>query len=184
MPEDNNNPPELILEEVIEVAPEELSDGQKTFLEENKGDLTDEQATKFGIEKGEEEEPIDTDAITPETRTEVKKPEPPKTEGDDVDPDDKEMVGKVVKEELGGIREDIRETKDQVEVDSYIRDNPEYSKYRAVALKFMKDPSYNNIPARNIMAMVASKDLQKIGAQKEREAIAKAKETQDRKSVV
>ena len=76
MPEENNNPPELNLEEVVEVAPEELSDDQKTFLEENKGDLSDEQAEKFGITKEEEEKPINVDDITPETRTKVKKTKP------------------------------------------------------------------------------------------------------------
>jgi len=42
----------------------------------------------------------------------------------------------------------------------------------------MGNSAYSNIPAQNIMAIVASKDQQKIGAQKERKAIKKAKDTQ------
>lgn len=44
---------ELVLEDVVKVDPEELTDEQKTFLEEKKADLTDEQAEEFGIEKEE-----------------------------------------------------------------------------------------------------------------------------------
>ena len=78
---------------------------------------------------------------------------------------------------LDQVSKDIRDTKDQIEVDSFIRDNPEYSKYRAVALKYMKSSAYGNVPAHNIMAIVASRDLQKLGAEKEREAAEKAKNT-------
>jgi hypothetical protein len=41
----------------------------------------------------------------------------------------------------------------------------------------MKHPAYKNIPVKNIAAIVAARDLQKIGAMKEREAQRKANET-------
>ena len=88
------------------------------------------------------------------------------------------MVGRIVDKRLDQVTKDLRITKDRAEVDAFIRDNPEYSKYRVAALKYMESSAYNNIPAHNIMAMVASKDQQKLGAQKEREAIEKAKDTQ------
>jgi len=177
MPENNNNPVELKLEEVVEVAPEELSDDQKSFLEENKGDLTDEQAIRFGLEKEEEEKPINIDEVTPETRIEIAKKKEAANEEDEIDPDDEVTINKVVDRRVGQLADDLKTTKDQMEVDTFIRDNPEYTKYRGVALKYMKNSSYSNIPAHNIMAMVASKDLQKLGAQKEREAIDRAKNT-------
>ncbi len=172
----NNNEEELVLDDVVEVAPDDLSDEQKTFLEENKADLSDEQAEKFGLEK--EEEPEDVEPETRTKSTEKPKDEKPEEEEEDVDPDDKATISKVVDEKLDQVTKDVRDTKDQIEVDAYIRDNPEYAKYRPLALKYMKNPAYNNIPARNIIAIVAGADQQKIGAKKEREATAKVKETQ------
>lgn len=173
-------PDELNLEEIVAKEPETLEDSEKTFLEENKADLSDENLEKFGLEKGEgEEEEEEPEDIEPETRTEPpEKPEEEEEEEEEVDPDDKATITKVVKKELGQVREDLRATKDQMEVDAFIRENPEYSKYRAVALKYMQNSAYGNIPAHNIMAIVAGKDQQKIGAKKEREATEKARATQ------
>jgi len=178
MPEDNNTTPELNLEEIVETAPEELSDGQKAFLEENKDNLTDEQAAKFGIEKEQEEEQVNLDEIVPETRTEIEKQkERIRKEEEEIDPDDEATISRVLEKKVGPLEKELRATKDQIEVDAFIRDNPEYAKYRGVALKYMANPAYSNIPAHNIMAIVASKDLQKLGAQKEREAAENAKKT-------
>lgn len=169
---------EITLETVLETAPEELTDEQTTFLNENVENLTDEQKETFKDSIKEQEElPINIDEINPETRTKVKK-QPKSDEEEEVDPEDAAAIGKVVDGKLEQVSKDMRDTKDQVEVDSFIRDNPEYSKYRAVALKYMKNSAYNNIPASNIIAMVSAKDQQKIGAKKEREATAKAKATQ------
>ena len=59
----------IVLEEVVELAPEDLSDEQKTFLEENKATLTPEQATKFGITQ--EIKPVVPEEVVVETRTKV-----------------------------------------------------------------------------------------------------------------
>ena len=174
-PTDSGDSQDLKLEDVVEVAPDKISEEQKTFLEENKADLSDEQAEKFGLKKEEEEEEINIDDVKPETRTKVKK-QPKKEEEEETDPEDKKVIGGIVKQQLK--EAGVGEAKDQIEVDSFIRDNPEYSKYRAAALKYMKNSSYNNIPAHNIMAIVASRDQQKIGAKKEREAAEQAKSTQ------
>ena len=167
MPDDNNDP-QLNLEEVVEVAPDDLSDEQKVFLEENKTDLTDEQAVSFGIER-EPEGPAE-----PEVRTASKPPasddgKPPVADNE-IDPDDEAMVGKVISRRLKPLEDQVKAQTDQVEVDGFIRENPEYSKYRGKILTYMKHPAYSNIPANNIAKIVAGGDLMKLGAQKEREA--------------
>jgi hypothetical protein len=47
-------------------------------------------------------------------------------------------------------------------------------------LKFYKHPVYSKFQLKNIAAIVASNDLLKLGAVKEREARAKADSTKDR----
>jgi len=186
---ENNSPEELVLDEVVEVAPEELSGEQKTFLQENADNLTDEQKETYKeVLEEKEETPLSLDEIEPETRggkpAPKKKEEKPEgeeiDEEDEIAPEDKETIGKVVKKELEPINEALKQVqgiKDQTEVDAFIRVKPEYSKYRDVVLKYMAHPSYANIPVHNIAAIVAAKDLQKMGADKEREAAKRAKET-------
>lgn len=196
--EGNESAPQFELEEVVNLEPESLTDEHKTFLEENKGDLTPEQADKFGItqEAAEEEEDIDLDKIEPETKgkkvekkEDITTPKGKKDEKDEedeeIDPEDEKKISKVLQKHLTPLQEREKEReaefqalKDEKEVDSLISAKPEYAKYRGAALKYMAHPAYANIPAHNIMAIVASKDLQSIGAKKEREAARAAKETQ------
>lgn len=199
-PEDNSqdNPDTpatepLNLEDVVSVPPAELDENQTKFLQENADSLTDEQKETYKEvltpkdEKSEDED-IDIDKIEPETRgakakekeDKSKKSDEGDEEDEEIDPGDEKAIRKVVKEETAGVSEalsQIQQLKDQNEVDALIRLVPEYAKYREVALKYMNHPAYSNIPAKNIMAMVTSKDMQKLGAQKEREAAKKAADT-------
>lgn len=175
--------PELTLESVDSFDAENLSDDQKTFLEENKSDLTPEQAEKFGIEVEKKDDAPNPDDVDPETRGGKPKEDKPKDgegegEDDDLDPDDEKKISKVVKTQVSEAMKEVQAIKDQNEVNSFIRQNPEYAKYEAVVLKYMGHEAYRNIPVKNIMAMVSSNDMMKIGAQKEREAAKKAKDTQ------
>lgn len=185
---ENEETPEITLESVDEFDADNLSDEQKTFIEENKDQLTPEQAEKFGIskeEEKEEEEEFDDKDLEPETRR-VKKAEDEKKDedeggDDDIDPEDEKSIGKVVDKKLKAVEDRLQRVQhleDQAEVDAVIRDNPMLGKYRSAALKYMAHPSYKDVPAINIMAIVSSKDAQKIGAQKEREASKRVKETQ------
>jgi hypothetical protein len=178
---------EITLETVVGVAPEKLSDDQKTFLKDNLGELSDEQKETFKEVIEEEEEPKDVDPkkVKIETRTkEPKKPKEPAPTGDDddeIDPEDKAHIEKVVDDKLtdfSGKLDEVQKVKDQQEVDGYIGDNPEFKIYRGVMLKYLAHPAYKNVPVKNIAAMVAAGDLQKLGAKKEREAAKKAKDTQ------
>ena len=66
MPEAESN--ELSLEQVVEVAPEELTDEQKTYLQDNVGDLTDEQKETFKDVIEKKEAPIKDEDFEPEVR--------------------------------------------------------------------------------------------------------------------
>ena len=50
-------------------------------------------------------------------------------------------------------------------------------KYKPVMLKYMSHPAYKNVPVSAIAAIVSAKDAEKIGAQKERDAQKKVKES-------
>jgi len=184
--DNSNNNEELVLDDVVEIAPDDLSDEQKTFLEEKKADLSDEQAEKFGLEK--EPEVVDPDDVKVQTRVPIKKKSKKKDDepedDEETDPEDERTIGKVVKKEVQPILDSQKEQQqhqqrltDQAEVDGYLREKPEFSKYRGVLLKYMANPAYSNIPVSRLINIVAGEDLQKIGAKKEREAAKKAAET-------
>lgn len=182
---ETQDPPELKLEEVVATEPDKLSDEQKTFLQENKDNLTDEQATKFGIEKT--EKPINPDDVTPEVRG--GQPPPKKKDGegevddkgDEIDPEDEKNIGKIVDKRVGDKLSQVvasnQQIADELEVNRLIVERPEYTKFKAVILKYAAHEAYKNVPIKNIAAMVAADDLIKIGAQREREAQKKAADT-------
>ena len=198
----NNDPPEidpedLKLDQVVGMETDDLTDTHKEFLEENKGNLTDDQKVKFGLDKeeeesegdegdegkeddeGDEEEGKEIDPnkvkirVKRKTVKEIKKVDP----DDEDDPDDVETITKIVGKETAGIKQSQQEFKDQQAIDALIANTPELKKYRAVALKYMKDSSWNNISASSVMKVLSAEDQQAIGARKEREAAKKARDT-------
>ncbi|MBM3283169.1 hypothetical protein FJY90_02850 [Candidatus Gottesmanbacteria bacterium] len=181
MPDENT--PQLNLEEVVALEPDKLSDEQRSFLEENKANLTDEQLEKFGLTKD-----LNPDEIEPETRYPSKKEEKPPTgedengkDEDEIDPDDERTIVRVVNKQMEALKgrfAEVDRLKDETEVDAFLRDNKDYTKYRAIILKYMTHPAYKNIPVGHIATIVSAKDQQRLGAQKERDAQKKAKETQ------
>jgi len=185
-----DNPPELKLPDIVDLPPEEVSDDQKVFLEEHKAELTPEQAEKFGIEQEKKPDFVNPEEVVIETRTPKKPEEKPKGEGEEppeeeeeeeIAPEDERAISKVVKKQLAPILEGqkkVQALENETQVSSFIQTKPEYTKYKAVILKYMAHPDYANIPVHNIAAIVAAKELQEIGAQKEREAQKKAKDTQ------
>lgn len=98
-------------------------------------------------------------------------------EDDDILPEDRKVIDKVVNEALNPILRQVQEQRDQVELANFLSANSEYGKYRSKIEVYMKHPAYQNIPIKNIAMIVAGNDLQKIGAQKEREAQAAANAT-------
>lgn len=179
---------ELKLEEVTIVAPEELTEDQTNFLKENTEKLTDEQKETYKDAIKKEDEVIDPEKIIPETRTKEEKKEDDKEkkkdgeeDDEDIDPEDDKTIGKIVDRKMKVVSDqlkDIQGIKDEREVDSFIASKPEFGKYKPAIMKYLQHPAYKNIPVYNIASIVASKDLQAMGAQKERDAQKKTKDTQ------
>jgi hypothetical protein len=128
------------------------------------------------VEVQEEEvaEDIDVEKLEPETRG---MPEEKVEYGEDIDPQDIKTIGDIVEKQTASVKKQLQETADRLEVESFIQEKPEYSKYKQVMLKYLQHPVYSKIPVKNIAAIVASSDLMKLGAKAEREAQAKANST-------
>lgn len=175
-PENQDSP---TLESIADVPVADMSDEQKTFVKENAESLTPEQKETYKDILAPEATP---EVIEPETRTpaQIKKDAQDIEDDDDIDPEDAARIGKVVEKRLAPLSEvqkQLRDIQDSQEVDAFIRVKPEFSKYRESIIKHVQHPAYSNIPVHNIAAMVASKDLMRMGAEQEREAQRKAKET-------
>ena len=208
---ETENPPEinaedLNLDDVVGMEPADLTETHKTFLEDNKSHLTDDQTAKFGLgadssgdgdsggdkdddkgddDKKDDEEKDDDSDINPDdleikTKRKITKKNDDKDDSDDDDMDAEEAkrVQRMVDQQTQGIRENQQDFEDKQAVDSLIRETPELKKHRGVVLKYAKNPAYSNVPIKNIMDMVSGVDQQKIGARKEREAAEKVKKTQ------
>jgi hypothetical protein len=181
--------PELTIETVTAIPVAELTDDHKAFLQEHAEDLSDEQKeTLKDVIKPAKEPDLNPDDITPEERNPKKDTKPDDTKpdpDDDVDPDDEKTIGKVVDKKLKAVSEQLKEVqhlRDEAEVTAFIQVKPEFGKYRGAMLKYLAHPSYKNIPVHSIAVIVAAKDLEKIGAEKEREAQRKAADTKDKGS--
>lgn len=155
---------ELNLEEITTKEPDQLTEDEKSFLNDNKDQLGEDVAKKYGIDKTPE-------PIVPQTRFQDQQKDDDGEDGD-IDPDDEKTISKVVDKKL-------RQQQDQAELNAFIVENPEFSKYKTAIETYMKHPTYNNIPVANIAAIVAHKDLMKLGAQKEREAQKRASDTKN-----
>lgn len=184
-----NDSPEITLESISQVEDiNTLTDEQKTFIQENADQLDETQRETYKeiIESKKEEDDgeLDPEKIEIETRkkpkAEGKSNEASDDDDADIDPEDAKKIDRIVQKRLK--ESGVEFTQNQIEVDSFIRSKPEYNRYRSVALKYMDHPDYKNIPVHNIMAIVAAKDMQALGAKKEREASMQSKNTQHKGS--
>ena len=120
-----------------------------------------------------EEEPED---IEPEVRRKSDATPPSEEEDEEIDPDDQRRISKVVSKEVGS---KVQELDNKMEVYQFVTSKPEFAKYQNQILRYMAHPAYANIPVHNIAAIVASKDLMKMGAAKERETQEKVNQTKN-----
>lgn len=97
--------------------------------------------------------------------------------GEDIDPDDVKTIGTIVEKQTASLRKQMQDDRDRYEVDTFIKDNPKFEKYKPAILKHLQHEVYSRIPVKNIATMLAGDDLLKMGATKEREAQAKANAT-------
>jgi len=81
------------------------------------------------------------------------------------DPDD---FGDPIERKLDTQGSEVSQLANKVEVSEFLVDKPEYRKYKNSILRHMEHEAYSNIPVHNIASMVSAKDMQKLGAEKER----------------
>ena len=91
-------------------------------------------------------------------------------EGDDPD-DDNPLAG------LAPIIESHVATQDAQEVSKFLDEHPDFKPYRAKVERWMKHPARRSLPVSTIFFEVAGNDMMKMGAERERNAVAKAKNT-------
>lgn len=114
--------------------------------------------------------------VEPEVRRKAEEKSTPVDEDEEIDPEDQKRISKIVEKQVGS---KLQEVENKMEVNAFVTSKPEFAKYQSQILKYMTHPAYANIPVHNIAAIVASKDLVKIGAAKEREAQAKVASTKN-----
>lgn len=169
------------MEEQKEEVVEDLDNITEEETEELGTEETPEETPEEEKEPEEKEEPIDLDKISIETR---EKEDEKIDYGEDIDPDDVKTIGTIVEKQTAGVKKALQEAQDKLEVDQFVQENPDFAKYKPVILKYLQHPVYNKIPVKNIAAMVASHELLKIGAKKEREAQEKANATKTQGSMI
>jgi len=150
--------------------PATLTPEEKTFLETNKVDLTTDERNRFGIT---------VDPIKPVVRTQPTAPATKPDEGgedEEITPEDKKNIGKVVGEIVDPLLKQTRELQQTTEINNFLQFKPDYAKYRE-SIKAQMD-AHPTLTVADAARISAADDLMKIGARKEREAAKKAKETQ------
>jgi hypothetical protein len=162
------------------VAPDQLSDEQKTFLTDNADKLDDATAEKYGVTKT-------AAPYVPEDPDKDKKIEEHKEgEDDEMDEDEKGKITKLVHKEMSSFVQQTQSTAQAVAVDSFIQskvaDMPSASKYRQAMIDTLKIPAYSHLKPNEVFNIVAGSELMRIGAERERETSAKVKGTQVRSS--
>ena len=157
---------------------DETGQTEEETKEETEGE---EGAGETGEDEGKEEEgeqpELDLSKIEPEVDDEFTKTEERGEDEDEDEFDDKQRLREVINKELTPI-------KIKLQISEFVQKNPEYAKYKGVMFKYKSHPSYKGIPVSNIAAIVAAKDLQKLGAEKEREAQERASKAKNVGSTV
>jgi len=132
-------------------------------------DQSQEEEVKEPEVEPEADDTFDESMIDPEVRDYTPPKKEEEDEFEDLDETESARIEKVVE---GKIRREM-------EVERYFNENPEFKKYRGAVGKYLAHPNYANLPVHNVAAIVASKDMQKIGAAKEREAQKRVAETKN-----
>jgi len=97
---------------------------------------------------------------------------------DKVAPEDETLIKKVVAPMLEPLVEQNLKAQDEKEIAEFVKANPEFAPYEAKARKWIAHPSRRHLPVETVFFEVAGKDLLKIGAERQKKADEKAKNTQ------
>jgi hypothetical protein len=146
-------------------------DDKQTPPTDDNSDATKADSTEKGQETDKESD-FDDSIIDEDVKNYV--PEAPKEEEEDeVDKEERERVEKIMQKKWGGSIEQIER---KATMDSYLANNPEFAKYKPAIEKYWNHPTYKGLPIHNVAAIVAGKDMMKIGAIKERQAQSRQEE--------
>ena len=150
------------------------SDKQTDETKNDKIDINEDETPKIRASK----QNIWKNKYFAEKRIANKKQKEDENDDDDdgIDPEDEEMVNKVVRKHYGSKLDEVDLQADKAELSEFISDNPAFKPYQAKILKFWRDPSRNHLPVETVaMEAVGYKNLVKIGAKLEKQASINAK---------
>lgn len=157
----------FVLEDVVAKEPTAITAEEKTFLEQNKDQLTAAEATKFGFDPALPKPP----EVTPP-------PKPAEGEGGDggevIDDDITKAVSKVV----APLQQTIAEQQRTLDINTFLGQHPELGAYKNTITEFAKHPNYSALSISEISRLVTAADAEKLGARKERAAAAAAAASQ------
>lgn len=96
---------------------------------------------------------------------------------DDILPEDRNAILKTIAPIINPLIEKSLQAEDENEIQSFIKDNPEFAPFVAKARKFMSHPSRRNIPVETIFMEAAGgvNGVMKLGAQRLKNITDKAK---------
>jgi hypothetical protein len=99
-------------------------------------------------------------------------------EDNEVAPEDKEAIVKVVAKEFAPIFNKTVEAEDNKEIQDFLTENPDFKRYESKVRRFMQHPSRRQLPIKSIFYEVAGDELLRIGAERSKAADQKAKDSQ------
>lgn len=97
-----------------------------------------------------------------------------KPDDGEIDPEDEEIISKVVSKQITPLIEKQIEAEDEAEVQQFVAENPDFKPYEAKVKAFMKHPSRREIPIKSLFYEAAGDDLLKIGAERAKKAAEEA----------
>jgi hypothetical protein len=97
------------------------------------------------------------------------------TEDDTIAPEDDALISKIIAKRLSPIIDKSLADEDNAEISGFLKDNPDFKEFETKARRYMQHPSRRQLPIKSIFYEVAGDKLIKIGAERERQAIEKAK---------
>lgn len=95
-----------------------------------------------------------------------------------VEPEYESAISKVVAKNFAPLIDKSIEADDNKEIGEFLTQNPDFKQYESKVRRYMSHPSRRQLPIKSIFYEVAGDNLMKIGADRERAAALKAKETQ------
>jgi len=98
-------------------------------------------------------------------------------EDEDIDAEDARLIDKRISKAMTPLIQKQMLEEDESEINSFVKDNPDFAPYADKVRKFAQHPTRKEMPIKSIFYEVAGDDLLRIGAKREKIATDKAKES-------